>query len=54
VSFYIDRILRGTKPADLPVRAATKFVMVLNVRTAKALGRAVPASRLIATDEVIE
>ncbi|HEV2547057.1 MAG TPA: ABC transporter substrate-binding protein [Stellaceae bacterium] len=51
---YVDRILRGTKPADLPVQAATKFVTVLNVRTAKALGKAVPASLLVAADEVIE
>jgi ABC-type uncharacterized transport system substrate-binding protein len=51
---YVDRILRGTKPADLPVQAATKFVTVLNVRTAKALGKAVPASLVVAADEVIE
>jgi putative tryptophan/tyrosine transport system substrate-binding protein len=51
---YVDSILRGAKPADLPVQAATKFVMVLNVRTAKALGKAVPASLLVAADEVIE
>jgi putative tryptophan/tyrosine transport system substrate-binding protein len=51
---YVDSILRGTKPTDLPVQAATKFVLVLNVRTARALGKAVPASLLIAADEVIE
>jgi putative tryptophan/tyrosine transport system substrate-binding protein len=51
---YVDRILRGTKPADLPVQAAAKFVMVLNARTARALGKAVPASLLVAADEVIE
>lgn len=51
---YVDSILRGAKPADLPVQAATKFVTVLNVRTAQAFGKAVPASLLIAADEVIE
>jgi putative ABC transport system substrate-binding protein len=51
---YIDRILRGTKPAELPVQAATNFVTVLNIKTAKALGKAVPASLLVAADEVIE
>jgi putative ABC transport system substrate-binding protein len=51
---YVDRILRGTKPAELPVQAASNFVTVLNAKTAKALGRAVPASLLVAADEVIE
>jgi putative ABC transport system substrate-binding protein len=54
VAFYVDRILRGAKPADLPVQAATKFVTALNVKTAKALGLAVPPGLLVATDEVIE
>jgi putative tryptophan/tyrosine transport system substrate-binding protein len=54
VAFYVDRILRGAKPADLPVQAATKFVTTLNVKTAKALGLAVPPGLLVAADEVIE
>ena len=53
-AYYVDRILRGAKPADLPVQAATKFVTALNVKTAKALGLAVPPGLLVATDEVIE
>ena len=51
---YADRILRGEKPADLPVQYPVKFTMVLNMRTAKALGVAVPPSVLLRTDEVIE
>jgi putative ABC transport system substrate-binding protein len=54
VAFYVDRILRGAKPADLPVQAATKFVTALNVKTARALGLAVPPGLLIAADQVIE
>jgi putative ABC transport system substrate-binding protein len=51
---YVDRILRGTKPGDLPVQFPTKFEMAVNLKTAKALGLAVPPSiRLLAT-EVIE
>src|SRR4029079_16343562 len=53
-TFYVDRILRGAKPADLAVQAATKFITALNVRTAKALGLAVPPGLLIAADRVIE